>query len=135
MGVQMSGQLSTRIIKVLIVDSNDLGISSIARAITDNLSIYDIYTTNNTHKAISYMIGSALNENEAEFDFIVIGEIIGEMDRLALLVYIKSSAQLNNIKVIIMGRDKECINNIYLSNGAFAVVDSASDVRHAISAQ
>jgi hypothetical protein len=81
------------------------------------------------------MIGSALNENEAEFDFIVIGEIIGEMDRLALLVYIKSSAQLNNIKVIIMGRDKECINNIYLSNGAFAVVDSASDVRHAISAQ
>jgi hypothetical protein len=135
MGVQMSGQLSTRIIKVLIVDSNDLGISSIARAITDNLSKYDIYTTNNTHKAISYMIGSALNENEAEFDFIVIGEIIGEMDRLALLVYIKSSAQLNNIKVIIMGRDKECINNIYLSNGAFAVVDSASDVRHAISAQ
>ena len=135
MGVQMSGQLSTRIIKVLIVDSNDLGISSIARAITDNLSIYDIYTTNNTHKVISYMIGSALNENEAEFDFIVIGEIIGEMDRLALLVYIKSSAQLNNIKVIIMGRDKECINNIYLSNGAFAVVDSASDVRHAISAQ
>ena len=135
MGVQMSGQLPTRIIKVLIVDSNDIGISSIARAITDNLSIYDIYTTNNTHKAISYMIGSALNENEAEFDFIVIGEIIGEMDRLALLVYIKSSAQLNNIKVIIMGRDKECINNIYLSNGAFAVVDSASDVRHAISAQ
>jgi hypothetical protein len=135
MGVQMSGQLPTRIIKVLIVDSNDIGISSIARAITDNLSIYDIYATNNTHKAISYMIGSALNENEAEFDFIVIGEIIGEMDRLALLVYIKSSAQLNNIKVIIMGRDKECINNIYLSNGAFAVVDSASDVRHAISAQ
>ena len=135
MGVQMSGQLSTRIIKVLIVDSNDLGISSIARAITDNLSIYDIYATNNTHKAISYMIGSALNENEAEFDFIVIGEIIGEMDRLALLVYIKSSAQFKNIKVIIMGRDKEYKNNIYLSSGAFAVVDSASDVRHAISAQ
>ena len=135
MGVQMSAQLSTRIIKVLIVDSNDLGIPSIARAITDNLSIYDIYATNNTHKAISYMIGSALNENEAEFDFIVIGEIIGEMDRLALLVYIKSSAQFKNIKVIIMGRDKEYKNNIYLSNGAFAVVDSASDVRHAISAQ
>ena len=135
MGVQMSGQLPTRVIKVLIVDSNDIGISSIARAITDNLSIYDIYATNNTHKAISYMIRSALNDNEADFDFIVIADIIGEMDRLALLVYIKSSAQLKNMKVIIMGRDQECKNNIYLSNGAFAVVDNASDVRQALSAQ
>jgi predicted nicotinamide N-methyase len=111
----MSNQSSTNIVKLLIVDSDELNISNIVRTINDNIRIYDIYATNNSNKAISYMISSSINDEEANFDFIVIGDIIGEMDRLALLIYIKSAAQIKNIKVIIMGRDKNCKNEIYLS--------------------
>jgi hypothetical protein len=57
------------------------------------------------------------------------------MDRLALLIYIKSAAQIKNIKVIIMGRDKNCKNEIYLSNGANAVVEGAAELRQALNVQ
>jgi predicted nicotinamide N-methyase len=131
----MSNQSSTNIVKLLIVDSDELNISNIVRTINDNIRIYDIYATNNSNKAISYMISSSINDEEANFDFIVIGDIIGEMDRLALLIYIKSAAQIKNIKVIIMGRDKNCKNEIYLSNGANAVVEGAAELRQALNVQ
>ena len=135
LGHLMSNQSSTNIVKLLIVDSDELNISNIVRTINDNIRIYDIYATNNPNKAISYMISSSINDEEANFDFIVIGDVIGEMDRLALLIYIKSAAQIKNIKVIIMGRDKNCKNEIYLSNGANAVVEGAAELRQALNVQ
>ena len=45
------------------------------------------------------------------------------------------TGQVKNIKVIIMGRDKNCKNEIYLSNGANAVVEGAAELRQALNVQ